>query len=72
MTRKENLDTDSFRRKQLIKIFTKVRCVETGKVYNSQKDAALAVGIHPYGITCVLKGCQKTAGGYHWERVNEK
>ena len=72
MTRKENLDTDSFRKKQLIKIFTKVRCVETGKVYNSQKDAAHDVGIHPYGITCVLKGCQKTAGGYHWERVNEK
>ena len=48
------------------------RCIETGKVYNSQKDAAHDVGIHPYGITCVLKGCQKTAGGYHWERVNEK
>ena len=72
MTRSENLDTDSFREKQSIKIFTKIRCVETGEIYNSQRDAGRAVGIHPYGITCVLMGRQKTAGGYHWERTDEK
>lgn len=72
MTRSENLDTDSFREKQSIKTFTKIRCVETGEIYNSQRDAGRAVGVHPYGITCVLMGRQKTAGGYHWERTNEK
>lgn len=72
MTRSENLDTDSFREKQSIKTFTKIRCVETGEIYNSQRDAGRAVGIHPYGITCVLMGRQKTAGGYHWERTDEK
>ena len=46
--------------------------VETGEIYNSQRDAGRAVGIHPYGITCVLMGRQKTAGGYHWERTDEK
>ena len=72
MTRSENLNTDSFREKQSMKTFTKIRCVETGEIYNSQRDAGRAVGIHPYGITCVLMGRQKTAGGYHWERTDEK
>lgn len=72
MTRSENLDTDSFREKQSVKYFTKIRCVETGEIYNSQRDAARAIGIHPYGITSVLMGRQKTAGGYHWERTDEK
>ena len=72
MTRSENLDTDHFRERQAKKIFTKIRCIETGEIYNSQRDAGRAVGIHPYGITCVLMGRQKTAGGYHWERTNQK
>lgn len=72
MTRSENLNTDSFREKQSTKTFTKIRCVETGEIYNSQRDAGRAVGVHPYGITCVLMGRQKTAGGYHWERTDEK
>ena len=72
MTRRENLDTDHFRKTQSKKYFTKIRCVETGEIFNSQRDAGRAVGIHPYGITCVLMGRQKTAGGYHWERTDEK
>ena len=71
MTRKENLDTDSFRQKQKTKLFTKVRCVETGEIFKDQRAAARAVGIHPQGITNVLSGYQRTAGGYHWERFYE-
>ena len=72
MTRKENLDTDSFRKKQKTKLFTKVRCIETGEIFPSQASAGQALGIHPYSITSVLLGRQKTAGGYHWERIYEK
>ena len=62
MTRKE---------KQKTKLFTKVRCVETGEIFKDQRAAARAVGIHPQGITNVLSGYQRTAGGYHWERFYE-
>lgn len=48
---------------------TPIRCVETGEVFKSMVQAAEACGIHRYGINSVLLGRQKTAGGYHWERV---
>ena len=51
------------------KIKTPIRCVETGEVFKSMVQAAEWAGIHRYGINCVLLGRQKTAGGYHWERV---
>ena len=54
------------------KCFSRVRCVETGIVYESCAHAARAVGISRYCINCVLLGKQKTAAGYHWERYNEK
>ena len=44
-----------------------VRCVETGEVFANQAEAARAIGKHRYGINSVLKGKQKTCGGYHWE-----
>lgn len=46
-----------------------VRCVETGEVFVSIKEAALSIGICPHEITAVLRGYRnrKTAGGYHWE-----
>lgn len=69
--RQTNLDTDSFREKSRKKIFSKIRCVETGEIFDSQAAAARAYGIHYYGINSVLMGKQKTAAGYHWERVIE-
>ena len=51
------------------KTFSKVKCVETGEVYKNCADASRETGIHRYGINNVLNGKQKTAGGYHWERV---
>ena len=44
----------------------KVRCVETGEIFESIKQAAEYVGITPGGITSVLKGRQRKAGGYKW------
>ena len=49
-----------------------VRCVETGEVFQSIKQAASNVGVNAHEITAVLKGYRnrKTAGGYHWEYHN--
>lgn len=47
----------------------KVKCVETEEIFNSQNDAAKRFGINQGGISAVISGRQKTAGGYHWELV---
>ena len=54
------------------KQFTKIRCVETGEIYDSCAAAARAVGVHTYCINCCVNGTQKTSAGYHWERVIEE
>ena len=48
----------------------RVRCVETGEVFRSQSAAARSVGLGVSSISaCINKRC-KTAGGFHWERVD--
>lgn len=49
------------------KISHKVRCVETGTVYESIREAIRLTNI--CGIGKCLKNKQKVSGGYHWERV---
>lgn len=71
-TRSENLDTDHFREAVKTKIFSKVRCVETGEVFKSMIQAGEAISRHHYGINLCLLGKQNTCGGYHWERVYEE
>ncbi len=46
-----------------------VRCVETNKLYVSQKQASLDTHISESCISNALSGLNKTAGGFHWERV---
>lgn len=43
-----------------------VKCVETGKIYTSCKEAYRNTGIHPSGISLVCKGIRKTAGNMRW------
>lgn len=45
----------------------KVRCVETGKVYDVINDAMKELGIDSRGISAVCKHKRKSAGGYKWE-----
>ena len=50
------------------KICKKVLCVETKIVYDSQKEAAIAVNLKtPASISMCCRGKCKTAGGYQWE-----
>lgn len=49
----------------------RVRCVETGIVYNSMLEAGKAVGVHPSNIS---RSCRKmkgyeNSGNLHWEKV---
>ena len=45
-----------------------VKCVESGKIYESLKMAAVNCGITGSAITHAIRD-NKTAGGYHWELV---
>lgn len=48
----------------------KVRCIETGAIYDSLRDASLANGSKHSGNLCsCLKGDRSTAFGCHWEYV---
>ena len=49
----------------------KVRCIETGEVYNSQNEASRNLGVKQQAIGRVLKGELKQTGGYHFEYVEE-
>ena len=68
--RSKNLRTEHWREANRVKLFTPIRCVETGEVFPSQAAAARAIDRHKYGINSCLMGKQKTCGGYHWERVS--
>ena len=48
----------------------KVRCLETGEVYDSALKAMKQLGLT--GIDNCARGETKTAGGYHWEYVEEE
>lgn len=50
---------------------SRVLNVTTGKVYNSIADAARDSGANPKGISNVLNGYCKTAGGCEWRYLDE-
>lgn len=49
----------------------KVKCVETGEVFDTIHEAAESIGRATTNIVATLNGRQKTCGGYHWIRVEE-
>ena len=51
------------------RICSKVRCIETGRIYRNIKEAAKAVGVGSRSLNKVLVGLHKTSAGYHWERI---
>ena len=50
------------------KMDRKIRCTETGVVYESIRDAAERTKISPNGIGSAASGM---AGGYHWEYAED-
>lgn len=53
------------------KMSKQVRCIETGIVYYSQTEASRQTGINSSSISNACTGKYKTAGGYHWEFVED-
>ena len=49
----------------------KVRCIETGEVYNSYAEAGRAIGINRSSIRAVVLGEQESVKGLHFEFVEE-
>lgn len=47
-----------------------VRCVETGIIYRSAREAHEATGVYCDGVRRCCRGVSKTCGGYHWEYAN--
>lgn len=47
-----------------------VICVETGTLYSSITEAAKSIGVAKTTISKVVRGVQKTSGGYHWKYAN--
>lgn len=45
------------------------RCIETGVVYRSAREAARQTGIGPAQISMCCRGERQTAGGFHWEYI---
>ena len=49
----------------------RVRCVETGEVFESGTLAAKYYGLQPSNVLRCCKGKYHTCGDYHWEYVDE-
>lgn len=50
----------------------KVRCVETGVIFETIKDAGVFIGGSPKNIVSCCRGRLKTSGGFHWCYVDEE
>ena len=49
----------------------KVRCIETGEIFPSSREASEFVHRTKSAINNCIYGLSNTCGGYHWERVEE-
>ena len=79
MTHKDNLNYGSRAEKARMKMqgknssrSKKVRCIEKDVIYEALREAERQLGIPATNISKACKGKIKTAGGYHWEYVEEK
>ena len=51
------------------RIAQKIYCVELERTFNSQQDAVKELGICISSMSKAVNGLRKTAGGYHWKRL---
>lgn len=57
--------------KRKIRRSKKVICLETGQVFNTIKEASEWCNTGKANVCSCCKGRNKTAGGYHWEYIEE-
>ena len=53
-------------------LLKKVKCVETGQIFNSIKEAKAFCGNNNIHIGEVCRGKRATAGGYHWQYYEQE
>lgn len=47
-----------------------VRCIETGEIFDNSVEASRSIGLNKRAVTnAIHRNC--SAGGYHWEYVEE-
>lgn len=63
---------DESRRKEFVSKRRKVKCVETGEIFDNCHQAGIITGICSSNIHNVLIGQRKTTGGYHWVYVDNE
>ena len=49
----------------------KVRCIETGEVYNSCREAGRKLGLSESAVARIIRGVQESTKGLHFEAVEE-
>jgi hypothetical protein len=49
----------------------KIRCIETGEVFNSISEAERRLNIKEYNISNVIRGVAKSTHGLHFEQIND-
>lgn len=69
MTQKENINYGNRAKKYGQSRGKKVRCIETGIIYCSTREAERQTGCAHTHISDVCKGKSQTCGGFHWEYV---
>ena len=67
VTCKENINHGTHNERSAKSRNKKVRCVETGEIYQSLKEATHQTKIGNIGSVC--RGERQTAGGFQWEYV---
>ena len=69
ISKKNNINYGTGKQRSAEQRGKQVRCVETGIIYESIKQASEKTGITQTTICNCCKGKQKTTGGLHWEYV---
>ena len=63
----DNLNHSHVIEKASVAKFRTVKCVTTGKIYNSIKEAAEELGLYHSNIVACCNGRRATCGGLEWE-----
>lgn len=53
------------------KVHPPVRVIETGRIYQSQRELSRELGLCEQSVSRCLKGGSKSTGGYHFEYVGD-
>ena len=63
----DNLNHSNVIEKASIAKFRKVKCITTGKIYNSIKEASDELGLYHSNIVACCNGRRATCGGLEWK-----